>query len=626
MFRLNCQSIQSHRKPSIQSGLAKPGKDQKVITVALTGNPNTGKTSLFNTLTGLSLHVGNWPGKTVEKKQGRIRFQDKFINIVDLPGTYSIAPYSEEEKISRNFIVNQNPDVIIQIIDVNTLERHLLMTLELLALGKNIILAFNFNKEAKKRKIKIDVNKIRKELQIPIVQIEANTGKNKNELLKEVVKIHQDKLKIPNYLKALLKNRKEISHHQAVKFIKQKIGPFYLNQEQTCQTEKIDSILLNKYTAFPIFILVMFLMFKATFTLSIPLVNLVDGLFGKLGKLIGNLGLADCLTSFLVEGLIGGVGSILTFIPLIFILFFLITLLEDSGYLARTVALVDKLFHKFGISGRTFIPMILGFGCNVPAIMAVRTIKNKKEKQIAIFINSFMSCGARLPVYVLFTEIFFPNNTSWIIMSLYLFGMLTAFIVSFILSKLIKSQGKSGLIIELPPYRMPTFRNVLKHAWFQTSMFIKKAGSIILISVIVIWFLASLPLGIEYGSEFSLLGKIGKLISPIFKPTGFEHWTFSVALLFGLVAKEVVIGTLGTLHGVGQEGLMTVIPNYITPLGALALLFFVLLYIPCLATIAVIKKETGSWKFTFIQVTTTLIIAWIVSFSIYNIGLILGFK
>ena len=601
-------------------------KNKNTITVGLIGNPNTGKTSLLNSLTGLSLHVGNWPGKTVEKKECIIRFQNKRLNIVDLPGTYSIAPYSEEEKISRDFIVNQNPNVIVQTIDVNTLKRHLLMTMELLALNKNIVLAFNFNKEAKKRNIKINIDKIKKQLQIPIVQIEANIGAKKEELLKQIIISSQKKTKIPNYLKDLLKNRQEINHRKAVNFIDRKITPFYSNKEQNGQTGKIDSFILNKYTAFPIFLLAMSLIFKITFSFSIPLVNLVNNLFEQLGKIISNFGLPEILNSFLREGLIGGTGSILAFIPLIFILFFFIALLEDSGYLARTVVLTDRLFHKFGTSGQAFIPMILGFGCNVPAIMATRTIKNKKERHIAIFINSFISCGARLPIYVLFAGIFFPNNASLIIISLYLTGIITAFILGFLLSKLIKSDEKNRLIIELPPYRMPTFRNVYKHAWFQTSLFIKKASTIILAAVIIVWLLASFPPGIEYGSEFSLLAKFGKLISPLFKPLGFGHWTFSVALLFGLVAKEVVVSTLGTLYGAGREGLMTIMPNDITPLGVLAFLFFSLLYIPCLATIAVIKKETGSWKFTFVQILTTILIAWTISFFIYNIGSILGFK
>ena len=614
MFRLNRESS------------VKPGKNKNVITIGLIGNPNTGKTSLLNSLTGLSLHVGNWPGKTVEKKESIINFQNKDINIVDLPGTYSIAPYSEEEKISRDFIINQNPDVIVQIVDVNTLKRHLLMTMELLALNKNIVLAFNFNREAKKRNIRIEIDKIKKQLRIPIVQIEANRSIGKEKLLKQIIISSQEKSKIPDYLKDLLKNKQEINHYKTVNFIDQKITPFYSNKEQNGQTSKIDSFIFNKYTAFPIFFLIMFLIFKTTFNLSIPLINFINNFFEQLGKIVSNFDLPEILSSFLTEGLIGGIGSILAFTPLIFILFFFIALLEDSGYLARTVVLTDRLFYKFGISGQVFIPMILGFGCNVPAIMATRTIKNKKERLIAIFINSFISCGARLPIYVLFTGIFFPHNTSLVIAVLYFFGIITSFILSFLLSKLIKSNEENRLIIELPPYRMPTFKNVHKHAWFQTSLFIKKAGTIILTTVIAIWFLASYPFGVQYGSQFSLLGKIGKLISPLFKPLGFGHWTFSIALLSGLIAKETVVSTLGTLYGIGQEGLMTMMPDYITSSGALAFLFFSLLYVPCLATIAIIKKETGSWKFTFIQITTTILIAWTVSFSVYNLGLILGFK
>ncbi len=595
-------------------------KNKEKIVVGLIGNPNTGKTSLLNCLTGLSLHVGNWPGKTVEKKESTINFHNKCLHIVDLPGTYSVAPYSEEEKISRDFIVKQNPEVIVQTVDVNSLPRHLLMTLELLALGKNLVLAFNFNKEAKRKNIEVNLKGLRKVLQIPIVQIEANVGEGKTELLEQIINSSQKKAKIPPYIKNLLESRKEIDHQKAIAFIQKKIAPFYSDESRLYQSTKIDSLLLGKYTAFPLFFVIIFFLFSATFSLSGPLIALIDSFLSFLQELIISLALPELFTSFLTEGLIGGVGSILSFVPLIFILFFLIALLEDSGYLARMVVLVDKIFHKFGISGRTFIPMILGFGCNVPAIMATRTIKGKKERQIAIFSNSFISCGARLPVYLLFTGIFFPEKAILVVMVLYLFGVATAFLASFVLSKLTKPEEENRLIIELPPYRWPTFRNVHKQAWFQTAMFIKKAGTIIFATVIVVWLLASLPLGVEYGSETSLLAKLGKFISPIFRPLGFAHWSFAVALLFGLVAKEVIIGTLGTLYGVGESGLMTAIPQYLTYSGALSFLFFVLLYTPCLATIAVIKKETGSWKFTFLQIAATILTAWFVSFFVRNLA------
>lgn len=596
------------------------------INVILTGNPNTGKTSLLNALTGMSLHVGNWPGKTVEKKEGRISYKNKSINIVDLPGTYSITPYSEEEKVSHEYLMAQTHAVIVQTIDVNALERNLLMTMELMALGKRIILAFNFNKEAKRRGIKINVPKIRKILQIPIIVIEANKGENKEELLDEILKVAKTEFVMPDYMQELLKDDNEIHHDESIKFLKDKLTPFYSTEKISQRTDRIDSILLNKYSASPIFLVVIFLMFETAFYLSTPLVSGIRNIFARLGELVGLTKLPDFISSFLSKGVLGGVGSVLSFTPLIFILFFMIALLEDSGYLGRTIVLVDPLFQKLGITGRTFIPMILGFGCNVPAIMATRTIKDRRERIIAILTNSFISCGGRLPVYLLFAGIFFPKYPGLIVMLLYLFGMLIAFIASLILSKLIKDKTPNSLIIELPPYRKPSITNVLKHAWYHTWEFIKKAGTLIFGSVLVVWVLASLPAGATFGSLDSLLGQFGNLLSPVFAPLGFGHWTFSVALIFGVVNKEIIIGTLGTLYGVGNSALFSAIPMHITPLGALSFMFFVLLYIPCLATIAVIKQESGSWKYAILQPIATISIAWIVSFLVYQLGLLLGFK
>jgi ferrous iron transport protein B len=599
-------------------------KDRNLITVGLIGNPNTGKTSLLNCLAGTDLHVGNWPGKTVEKKEGIVAFRDIQIKIVDLPGLYSIAPYSEEEKIARDFLAKQNADVIVQIIDVNALKRNLLMTLELLSLKKNIILAFNFNKEARSRGIKIDIDKIKNKLKVPIVEIEANTGENKEKLLEEIIKVAKNPPKIPAYIKKLMKNKIEVDHGKSIKFLSKNIDPYYSAKKGSRISEKIDSIILNKYTALPILFVVVLLMFFVTFNLSSPLVDFLSNFFNNLCELFGSLDFPDSLKSLIARGIIGGIGSVLAFTPLIFVLFVIIAILEDSGYLPRTVVLIDRLFQKFGISGRTFIPMILGFGCNVPAIMATRTIKSRKEKLIAIFINPFMSCSARLPVYVLFTKIFFPQTALITIMILYLFGVVTAFAASLILGKILDEPNETALILELPPYRVPSLGTVLKQAWYGTGQFIKKAGSIIFATVLIIWFLASFPLGVEYGSAESLLGRIGKLIAPIFKPLGFGKWEFAVALIFGFVAKEVIIGTLGTLYGEGKEGLATILPYQISPLAALSFLFFVLLYTPCMATISVIKKETNSWRFTIFQIIASNIIAWLVALVIYNIGIVLG--
>jgi ferrous iron transport protein B len=339
---------------------------------------------------------------------------------------------------------------------------------------------------------------------------------------------------------------------------------------------------------------------------------------------IENLNLPSFWASLVIDGLIGGVGSVLSFTPLIFILFSFIAILEDSGYLARTVIMLDRIFRKFGISGQTFLPMILGFGCNVPAIIATRTIQHKKERMIAIFINSFMSCSARLPVYVLFSAIFFPENASIVIMGLYLTGVAVGLIISFFLSKLIKIDGENTLIIELPPYRWPLLKNIFKHAWWQMSMFIKKAGTMILGAIVVVWLLASFPWGVEYGSAGSWLGRAGQFIAPIFRPLGFGHWSFAVALMFGLVAKEIVIGTLGTLHSVSEEGLFEVLPTLISSAGALSFLVFVLLYIPCLAAVATIKKEIGSWKYTIIHSFGVITVAWLAAWLTYRIALAVG--
>lgn len=593
------------------------------INVVLTGNPNTGKTSLLNALTGMSLHVGNWPGKTVEKKEGRISYKNRTINIIDLPGTYSVAPYSEEEKVSHDYLMAQTQAVIVQTVDVNALERNLLMTMELLALGKKVILAFNFNKEAERRGIRLDVPKIREVLQVPVVVIEANKGENKEELLDEILKADQSEFEMPYYLQEMLKENYEIHHEISIRFFKEKLKPFYAVEKTIQRTDRIDEIILNKYTAFPIFLAVIFLMFETTFILSGPLISAMRYIFDWLGGLVNLLRLPGLLSSFLSEGLLGGVGSVLAFTPLIFILFLMIALLEDSGYLGRTVVLVDPLFEKLGITGRTFIPMILGFGCNVPAIMATRTIKDRRERMIAILTNSFISCGARLPVYLLFAGIFFPKYTVYIVMLLYLSGISITFIASLIMSRLLKSQTHNSLIIELPPYRKPSVKNVLKHAWYHTMEFLKRAGTIIFVSVLIIWALASLPAA--YGSAESLLGQVGYLLSPLFAPLGFGHWTFSVALIFGVVNKEIIIGTLGTLYGVGQSGLISAIPTHITPLGALSFMFFVMLYTPCLATIAITRQESGSWKYAVLQPMVSIAIAWLVSFSVYHVGLLLGF-
>lgn len=599
--------------------------NSKDTIVALIGQPNTGKTSLFNCLSKKNYHVGNWPGVTVEKKETTITINEHTYNIVDLPGTYSVTPYTNEEKVAYDFLIDDNVEVVIQIIDVNTLERNLLMTFELLALKKKVILAFNFNEEALKRGVEIKIDEIRKLLQIPIITIEANQKIDKDFLFMQVEEVNSQKYQYPTFINKMLGQDRSIDRRKAMQFIKKEVNQFYSTKHQNGITEKIDSILLNTYTAFPIFFIVMAFIFQATYLISTPIQSLIESFFNLLSSLIQTSALPPILISFLNDGVINGLGSVLVFIPIIFILFFLISLMEDTGYLSRTIILVDTFFRKFGISGQTFVPMILGFGCNVPAIMAIRSIKNRKERLIATFINPFMSCSARLPVYVLFTSIFFPHHGALIIMFLYSFGVVTAFITSFILSKLIQDTTCSTLLVEMPPYRIPSGKSAFKNAWSQTSSFIKKAGTTIFMAIIFVWGLASFPIGVTYSSSESFLGQLGQFITPLFKPLGFGHWSFSVALIFGVIAKEIIIATLGTIHhGVGTENLSAVLTSYISNAGALSFLFFVLLYLPCIPALTVIKKETGKNSFLIAQLATTFIFAWIFSFGVYHLSKFLG--
>lgn len=670
----------------------------KTIRVALTGNPNCGKTTLFNNFTGMRQHVGNWPGKTVEKKQGTFTFNDNKINVIDLPGTYSLTAYSIEEIIARDYIVEEKPDVVVQIVDACNLERNLYLTVQLIELGANVILALNMNNFARKMGLKIDEKKLSKLLGIPVIKIEAidNTGKSNlirsmlkasksvirikssirynqeiEEHLSQLEKIVSKSVDIRNNLSPkwialkllendkqvikkiskikdsnnVIKKTKEIQKHLNVVFgedvdaaiadsrygfiaglIRESVEKPKI--DKITRSDYIDRVITNKFLGIPIFLLVMYLMFQFTFTLAAPLMDLIDGFFGFLGEavtgIITLLGGPDWLISLFADGIIGGVGSVIIFLPNILLLFLIISFLEDSGYMARAAFIMDKVMHKIGLHGKSFIPMILGFGCNVPAIMATRTLENKKDRILTILINPFMSCGARLPVYILFVSAFFSNYQGLVIFSLYLLGIIVAIFMGFIFKNTLFKGRSSPFVMELPPYRLPTIKGTLIHMWERGKLFMIKAGTIIFSVVLVIWFLGSVPFGVEYGSEHSAIGIIGKAIIPIFEPLGLGAWQTSVALLFGVLAKEVVVGTLGTLYGVGEEGLGMVLRTVFTPLTAYVFMVFTLLYIPCVATLAAIKRETNSWGWMSFSIFYLLIVAWVVSFIIYRVGLLIG--
>lgn len=395
-------------------------------------------------------------------------------------------------------------------------------------------------------------------------------------------------------------------------------------KEQLSRSDRIDKVVTNRVAGIPIFLLAMWLMFQITFKLSSPLMNWIDSFFSWLGEMVGSLVKVGWLSSLLADGIIGGVGSVLVFVPVIFLLFLAIALLEDCGYLSRAAFIMDRLMHKIGLHGKSFIPMLLGFGCNVPAIMATRTLESKRDRLLTILINPFMSCGARLPVYALFAAAFFSAYQGWIIFSLYVLGIIIAIIMGIIFKKTLFKGLSAPFVMELPPYRLPTIKGALIHMWERGSVFLKKAGTIIFAVVIIIWFLSSLPFGVGYASQESVIGHVGTFVAPIFKPLGFGTWQASVALLFGFVAKEVVVGTFGTLYGVEESALGSSLQQTFTPLAAYAFLVFVLLYIPCMAVIAVIKRETNSWKWPMFTAAYTTVIAWIMAFIVYRGGLLLG--
>ena len=678
------------------------------FTIGLTGNPNVGKSTLFNTLTGAHQHVGNWPGKTVEKKQGEFVYQCKKIKVVDLPGSYSLTAYTEEETITADFILDEKPDVVVQIIDAENLERNLFMTIQLIELGAPLVIALNMVDLAKKNGHEINIKALSELLNVPVVEMDARSKKDLDSFMKAVLekalsdnKAERIKLTygtdINNELEEIKQfireKEKQIfedelnwtalklleGDYRAEKKIAKKsyyaelkplaeesivrlhkiynkdintilantrygfirglsenvIGKHKISRHKKL-IDKLDHLVTNRFLGIPFFAVVAWILFQATFKLSEPLMGWIESLFGFLGENLAALmetwNAPAWVSSLLVDGVIGGVGGVLVFVPIIGILFLLMAILEDSGYMARVAYVMDKFMHRIGLHGKAFIPLILGFGCNIPGVMATRTLATKKDRLLTILINPFISCGARLPVYVLFAGAFFSAYQGWVIFSLYFLGIMVAIVMGFLFKKFLFKKLSSPFVIELPPYRWPAVKGILIHAWERVWLFIKKAGTIILAFSIIIWLLASVPFGVDYGSQDSLAGSIGQTISPVFKPLGFDNWQSSVALMFGFVAKEVVVGTFGTLYGLedvesdeGISSLSNALQEDFTPLSAYAFMVFVLLYIPCMAVLAVVKRETNSWKWSLFMVGYTTAIAWIFAFIVYQGGKLLGF-
>lgn len=584
-----------------------------MINVALLGNPNVGKTTLYNALTGSNQYVGNWPGVTVDKKEG---FLDKDIKIVDLPGIYAMDTFSNEEKVSKKFLEEGDVDLILNIVDASNLIRNLYLTTQLKQFDKPILLALNMIDICEAKGIVIDYKKLSKELNVEVIPIVA--GKNKG-----LDKI-EERLKKGNFNSSFDSDKYNFSSEkEAYEFIEKVLSKSITKQEKkdATITEKMDKWVLHPVLAYPIFLLLMALMFELTFSwVGQPLSDLLDGFLNDifipgLENLLINT--SPWFRSLIVDGIVSGVGGIIVLLPIILVLFVCITILEDSGYMARVAFMMDKLMRKMGLSGKAFIPMIIGFGCTVPAIMTARTLESEKDRKLTALLVPFMSCNARLPVYTVFAAVFFESHRGLVVSSLYLLGVIVAFLLGILFKNTYFKKDEEPFIIEIPEYKMPKLSSIYKQTKDKAMGFLKKAATIIFAMSVVVWFLSNFNIhGMVNEVNDSILASIGSVIAPLFTPLGFGNWQSAVSLLSGLLAKESVLASMQVIFA---GDLSVILPEHFTELSAYAFLVFILLYTPCISVIGTMKKEYGT-KLTLFSVFFQLLIAWIAAFLVFNIG------
>lgn len=583
-----------------------------MITIALLGNPNVGKTTLFNFLTGSNQYVGNWPGVTVDKKEGF--FED--IKIVDLPGIYAMDTFSNEEKVAKDFLKSGEVDLILNIVDASSLDRNLYLTTQLKEFNIPMILSLNMVDVAKTKGIDIDYIALEKMFNVKVVPISASKNIGLD-ALKSTLKTQ--KFEIPNDTDQFKFENEE----EAYKYIEDVISKCnkYSSRDKKSTTEKVDKVLLNPYLAYPIFILLMVLVFQVTFSwVGQPLSDLLDMLLNDhlvptLSSLLSNS--SPWFSSLIIDGIVSGVGGIVVLLPIILSLFLCITILEDSGYMARVAFLMDKIMRRIGLSGKAFIPMIIGFGCTVPAIMTARTLESEKDRKLTALLVPLMSCNARLPVYAIFTSVFFSEHQGAVVASLYLLGIVIAFILGLFFKNTFFKKDEEPFILELPEYKMPSFKSVSRVTLDKGRDFLVKAGTIIFAMSVFIWFLSNFNLsGMVENVNDSILATFGSFIAPIFTPLGFGNWQSSVSLLSGLLAKETVVASMQVIFS-GE--LQNTLGAHFTALSAYSFLVFVLLYTPCVSVIGTMKKEYGT-KMTLFSIFYQLLLAWIVSFLVFNIG------
>ena len=714
----------------------------RTINVALVGNPNCGKTTLFNHASGAHEHVGNYSGVTVDAKDATFRQNGYTFRIVDLPGTYSLSPYSPEERFVRKHLSEENPDVVINVVDASNLERNLYLTTQLIDMDVRLVIALNMYDSLQKKGDTFDHDSLGKMIGAPIVPVVSRSGFGVEDLFDRVIKVYEEEDPVSRHVhinygedleKGIANVKKAIKENGNVptglsrRYVATKLlerdtemdafigelegGNRILRKrnenvtqiqnlmhedsetaftnarygfisgalretfepskiQEIKSTQIIDTFATNRLLGFPIFLFFMWIMFEATFTLGAYPMVWIESLVGAIGDGVRNTMPDGPLKDLLVDGIIGGVGGVIVFLPNILILYLFISFMEDSGYMARAAFIMDKIMHKMGLHGKSFIPLVMGFGCNVPAIMASRTIESRNSRMITMLVNPLMSCSARLPVYVLLVGAFFPNNASLVLLTLYATGILLAVIVARLFKRFLFNEEDVPFVMELPPYRMPTVKSTLIHMWEKAKQYLKKMGGVILVASIIIWFLGYFPLQTGNEAAFdrqiaeteasalnaeekeakivelerlktmdhqqnSYIGKIGQAIQPVVAPLGFD-WKISVSLLTGMAAKEVVVSTLSVLY-TGNDEESQVLAERIkqdmyadgtpvfTPLVAFCLMLFVLIYFPCIATITAIAKESGSWKWGLFVIGYTCLLAWVVSFIVYQTGtLVMG--
>jgi ferrous iron transport protein B len=735
-------AVQTGAKPTLHP-VAK-----RTITVAVAGNPNSGKSTLINAIAGTRLQVGNWAGVTVEKKEAHFEFGRRKIRMVDLPGTYSLSPYTQEEIIARDYLVHERPDLIVNVVDATNLERNLYLTVQLLELGIPVVMALNIYDEAEAKGYKIDVKGIERMLGITVVPTSATKKNGLDELLGSVLTTADDlvghapaklnygtdvEIAVESVAGALEKSHPQLADKYPGRWLALKVmeGDSHVHEETGAVgsdlldealhhlrrahgediealmadaryalasgltrevlekpelrkmelTEKIDRVVLNRFLGIPIFLAAMWIMFKLTFDLSKPYADwigeMISGPFKRWAEvLVGLVHAPDWTVSLVTDGIIAGTGNVLVFVPMIFAMMFFITFLEGSGYMARAAFVMDRAMHSIGLHGKSFIPMLLGFGCNVPAIYATRTLENPRDKALTALLIPLMSCGARLPVYVVFIGAFFPAHGGSVLWSLYVMGIVLAIGMGFIFKKTLFKGDAPMFIMELPPYRMPSGRSLLIHTWEKGKHFLIKAGTYILAVSILVWFLLNLPWGVESKKD-SYLGKVGQVTAPILEPLGFGKWEASSSLIAGLIAKEIVVGTMGEIYvkkadeqkkeapaftedlkeagsslakatresfgnvfatvgitsisaaedadkAAEHAPLKEVLKSQFTPLAAYAFIVFVLLYMPCVIASVAMVQEFGTWKWYGIAFAYQMVLAWGMAALVYQGGRLLG--